>query len=95
MGTVLVPFRSPAQPLQLLSGPLVRYEQLYSNHASMLKQNYECMTDLIDYISLHSLSRVWSRHQNTATYRRDMYPIHRSADCTICAVHHLCESFLH
>ncbi len=49
----------------------------------MLKLNCACMTGLIDYISLCSLSRVWSRHQNTATYRRDMYPVHRSADCTI------------
>lgn len=83
MGTVLVPFRLPAQPLQLLSGPLVRCEQLYCNHALMIKQNSACMTDLIDYNSLYSLSRAWSQHQNTATCRRDMYPTHRSADCTV------------
>jgi len=92
MGTALVPFQSPAQLLQLLSGPLVRYEQLYSNHASMLKQNYACMTDLNDYISLYSLSRAWSRHQNTATYKKDMYPIHRSADCTILNDTNMCST---
>lgn len=83
MGTVLALFRLPVQPLQLLSGPLVRYEQLYCNRASLLKQNCACMTGLTDCISLCSLSRVWSWHQNTAICRRDMYPFHRSADCTI------------
>lgn len=51
METVLALFRLLVQPLQLLSGPPVRYEQLYCNLALMLKLNCACMTGLIDYFT--------------------------------------------